>query len=138
MNEQLENAVVALINKSVEGVESSINFLQAEIPEVVYQLLMWSVVDNLIKGLLYLIVSLFWFYWAIYIPYKTIQKARKNKAETFFTYKDGSVSEGVAVLGINILIIIPLLGSVHFLMGALKIWIAPKVWLLEYAASLVN
>lgn len=138
MNEQLENAVVTLINKSVEGVESSINFLQAEIPEVVYQLLMWNAVSSLVTGVISLIVTLLWFYWGIYTPFKIIQKGRKEKIKTMFTYSDGDLKGNLGHLIFNIFVVIPFLVTTSNLMEALKIWIAPKVWLLEYAASLVK
>ena len=42
MNEQLQQALVAILNKTVASVEAGANFLAAEIPDVIQQLLMWT------------------------------------------------------------------------------------------------
>lgn len=59
MNEQLQQAIQQLIDKGLSGVDSSVDFLQQEIPDFVMQLLMWHGIYNFILmsiGVLLLIV----------------------------------------------------------------------------------
>ena len=39
--ENLDEALATLINTALAGIDSSVEFLQAEIPDIVVQLLMW-------------------------------------------------------------------------------------------------
>jgi len=44
MNEQLQQAVAELIEKSLSMLQTGADFMAAEIPDVVHQLLMWHMV----------------------------------------------------------------------------------------------
>lgn len=39
MNEQLQQALATILNKSIEGIDAGVEFMQAELPEVIEQLL---------------------------------------------------------------------------------------------------
>jgi len=129
MNEQLETALANLINKSVAGINSTKDFLSAEIPDVVQQLLMWHGIYSFI---LFLFSILYFSLTCVAVV--TIYKKNKDEIsrfdgdEIFFVYM---LSLGV-FFGINI----PVLFTMNF--QWLKIWITPKVWLIEYAANLVT
>ena len=49
MNEQLQTALAALIEKSIKAMEAGADFMAAEIPEVVQQLLLWHMTLSAIK-----------------------------------------------------------------------------------------
>lgn len=43
MNEQLQVALAQLLGKTIGGIDSSVAFVQSELPDVIQQLLMWYV-----------------------------------------------------------------------------------------------
>ncbi|MFV2393936.1 hypothetical protein ACNIUU_26945, partial [Escherichia coli] len=43
---------VDLMNNASDGIDSAIAFSQAQIPDVVHQVLVWNIVDSLIKTLI--------------------------------------------------------------------------------------
>lgn len=49
MNELLQKALVDIITKTTTGMETAISFLSSELPDVIYQLLMWKMIEDLIK-----------------------------------------------------------------------------------------
>lgn len=125
MNETLQKAVAVMIEKAISGIDTATNFLAAEIPDVIHQLLMW----NLVKSVL--IVGLCFSFLLISgaVAYKTEKSAKA--AKDYLT--TGFPTFIFSIFGIGPLVIMLL-----SLFEALKIWIAPKVWLIEYAAELVK
>lgn len=129
MNTNLDTAIATLINKSLEGVDASITFLQAEIPDYVYQLLLWYGVKSAIVASVFLVVVI----GCVFSIVKLIK------------YSDNIDTPAGSAEGAYVLIC--LLGFVCFVstfpfftyaLEALQIYIAPKVWLLEYASDLVK
>lgn len=129
MNEQLQQALAAMLNKGVQGVEASVGFLQAEIPDVIYQLLLWKAASGL-----------FWFAFLsvliaiIMIKGFRVAKASNdasdqyNKGFAFFIY---GMAAGIPSFFMS-------LGALKGLSTAAQIWLAPKIYLIEYAASLAK
>lgn len=142
MNEELQTAVSSLINKALDGVDATTGFLQAEIPEYLYQLLLWYGVKSFVLGGLYLAISAIWIYFGVIKPVKMISKGLSKGEENFFvttSYNRGFETSGAEIaLFANIFLIIPIVASISHLMTGVQIWIAPKVWLFEYASSLVK
>ena len=121
----LQDSLVAIIQQVTAGVSAGVSFLQAEIPDVIRQLLLWKMVQAIVICgfcLLYLI--------AYYLgSIKAIEYDKNHR------YED--LSTPVVIIGG--FIAIGVLGSlIYGVQIALQIWIAPKVWLIEYAASLVK
>lgn len=52
MQEEANKILVDLLKKASDGIDSAIVFSQAQIPDVVHQLLVWNMVDSLIKTLI--------------------------------------------------------------------------------------
>ena len=48
MQEEANKILVDLLKKASDGIDSAIAFSQAQIPDVVHQLLVWNMVDSLI------------------------------------------------------------------------------------------
>lgn len=126
MNEQLQQALTALLNKTVSGVEAGAAFLQAEIPDVIYQLLIWKACVSAISMLAFLACI-----FAIYKINK-IQIAWIKSVDDFDFVDHPQIMFNLAQL----FWIIPLieLWSIDWL----QIWLAPKIYLIEYAASLAK
>lgn len=138
MNEQLQTAVSQLIERSLSGVDTAAAFIQSELPEYVYQLLLWYGVKSAIVGLAFLSITVAWFWYGIIKPVKIIKKGMQEERETLFTDKHGIIEEHSLILMFNAAIILPAVKSFSDLLEALQIWMAPKVWLLEYASTLVK
>lgn len=63
MEEQANKILVELLKKASNGIDAAVSFSQAHIPDVVHQLLLWNMVDSLIKTLIAILTIplVFWF-----------------------------------------------------------------------------
>lgn len=121
----LEGALVDIIQQVSGGVKQGVSFLQQEIPDVVKQLLMWKLVAHLLSASLSFI-ALIPLTWLFKITWDMSEK--NNDAVPFAPY---CIFGGIACL-------VFIGGMVDNTFTVLQIYIAPKVWLIEYAASLVK
>lgn len=126
MNEQLQQALASLLNKTVSGVEAGAAFLQTEIPDVIYQLLIWKAAVSAI--------SMLGFFLLAYTIYKiNAMQYKWYKSVEYFEMID---HPQLLVNIFQIFWFIPL--CVLWSIDWLQIWIAPKIYLIEYAASLAK
>lgn len=122
----LNQAAVVLINKAIEGIDTSVHFLSNELPDFIFQLLLWYWIYNFIMMIfgggigLYLIIRSFKY-----------SKDFKQKWDGYKYPPWEVLSVLQTVSGIIILMIC--LNLVW-----LQILIAPKVWLVEYGAQLIG
>lgn len=141
MNEQLQGAVTQLIDKALTGLDKSVSFLEAEIPEFIQQLLLW-----------YGVKSALIFVGASYVAWFALRKIHKVFSSRpterdfdtpFWEYSSYHGRIELSDMGHLTLIC---MGSILLCSGTLaiashewlQIWLAPKVWLLEYASSIVK
>lgn len=126
MNEQANKILVELLQKAANGIDAAVSFSQAQIPDVVHQLLVWNFVSSILFQIF--IISAVAGY--AFGAYK-------------FARISNSINEGFLIVG-----------AICFLVGGgfaiglsiaffkyfdwLKIWLAPKLYLIEYAASLIK
>ena len=144
MNEQMQQALIKIIEKANSGVDASINFLGDQLPDVVHQLLTW--------GLLSSVVACFVCVFVVIAGVITLKKtfsaieSAKDKKQTnwaYYIYSSGVTgsTEGGAVISILLSIILSGISIIVFIANifdALKIVFAPKIWLIEYAATLAK
>lgn len=127
MNEQLQAALAELINKSLVGIDSAAGLVAVEIPDVIQQLLMWHGAYNFLMLLMGIAIAVAWFVAEV----KAFKWFKELGSEEGWVY-------GYVMLG-SILRVVPFMMTVVLInLKWLKIWIAPKVWLLEYASSLAK
>jgi hypothetical protein len=62
MNDQLQQALLAILNATTSTVASGVNFLQAQLPDVIQQLLIWHAVESLVWFLLWPTLGAIGFY----------------------------------------------------------------------------
>ena len=132
MKEQLQEALASLIGTATSGIEKGTEFLVAELPDVVYQLLLWYGVSSAVSSVLGIIMVI-----CATLLIKRVLTSDKENSIFYDEYK-GLSDVGfttVTISGISIIAGAVLTGKV---MGALQIWIAPKIWLIEYVASLAK
>ncbi len=132
MNEQLKQALAAVMNKTMAGVEAGASFLQAELPEVIQQLLWWKLAQGIFIALM---AGAFAFAY-----YRFVMAIFKAARETFLKDSYGE-QEVLAIVGFivgGVLCFFALFIFAKSALTVLQILIAPKVYLIEYAASLAK
>lgn len=135
MNDTAQKVLTDLLQKASNGIDSAVAFSQAQIPDIVHQLLMWKFVSSLIcmsASAAIFISCLSFVFWS--------SKQRKEGAgwtrfmgdsEISSVKYDFTVIASIIFTGISLCVF---LSSFEWL----KIWIAPKLYLMEYAASLIK
>ncbi|MGL5582080.1 MAG: hypothetical protein ACRDCE_14150 [Cetobacterium sp.] len=136
MNDQLQQALLKIIDKTQAGVDASVEFLGKEIPDVVQQLLMYKTVE--------MSVSVFLAVAFIIAGVVVLRKTRTDFVNECSWVHDGTTYAPLtfggicaSVLGVCTLFI-SLLCLINTIYGLVKIVVAPKIWLIEYAASLAK
>lgn len=127
-SQTLTASLVDIIQQVSGGVKQGVSFLQQEIPDVVKQLLMWKFVEAIV--------------WSVGCLLLTLQVipiglwAVKYHKETHTSYDfPGHIFVAMTSLCVAAIASARLFVNV---LDAMKLYIAPKVWLIEYAASLVK
>ena len=135
MNEQLQLAVSTLIQTSLNAIDKGTTFLSNQIPEVIQQLLLWKAVASFIEFSSGIFIIGGIFAWSIY-QYKYWTTTIETEWGT--TQQRISGNNGPFVT-LNLLCVIPLIyGSSCINLIWLQIWIAPKLYLIEYAKDFLK
>ncbi len=143
MNEELQQALADLVNKSVEMGGNAIAFTKEQLPEVIQQLLIWKLAANAIVLVIAIILLLLACKLARYI-FKS--KPADGGDDTLFwtgrSWRAGEMefSEVSIICTIASVFVVPggVIAALVAGSQALQIWLAPKVYLIEYAASLAK
>ena len=130
---KIEDTVVELIQKSVSSVEQGISWLSGELPDVIHQFLLWKVISSSLIILLVLVFSLIWF--RFLRRFNQITAGNRDRLNPEYIdpepYFLGLLISGVLLIG-GIVI------AVGRMFQIIQILIAPKIFLLEYATSLMK
>ena len=143
MNEQLQQALVKVIEKANSGVDTSIAFLSDQLPDVVNQLLTWGLLSAALTCVVCILLVI-----ASCVALKKVsdgvkeskQSKKDNWAYQHYSWGGGTV-EGPVIVIIMLSIAFCSVSLIVFtgcLFDALKIIFAPKIWLIEYAATLAK
>ncbi|WP_234262273.1 hypothetical protein [Klebsiella aerogenes] len=125
MNEQANKILVELLQKAANGIDAAVSFSQAQLPDVVEQLMHWKMASyslQILTCLLIIVAMVFLF---------------KKSCKWFKDYK----KEGFGILGMIASPIVSAPCAIIFFISTgnlIQLWIAPKIWLIEYAACLVK
>lgn len=130
MNDELQKALAAILTKTTQAAEAGVSFLSQQLPEVIQQLLIWKAVESGLCFVALLAIVIF----AIVVCSRTWKKIKNFKPKN--SYDD--------CYGLYMVVIVS--GMMGFGVGLvslksldwLQILIAPKVYLIEYAASLAK
>ena len=135
MNEQLQLAVSTLIQTSLNAIDKGTTFLSNQIPEVIQQLLLWKAVASFIEFSSGIFIIGGIFAWLIY-QYKYWTT---TVTTTWGDTKKRILDDTGPFILLNLFLIIPLLyGSSCINLIWLQIWIAPKLYLIEYAKDFLK
>ena len=137
MNEQTQAVITEILTKALKAVEQGAEFLAGELPEVVEQLLIWHFVSSILTAIsgVILLGSI------IYFIRKQVAWWNQDVDCEYGGGKEKRyLSSSAPLIGFNILLIFPIIHSLSYIGDTawLKIWVAPKLFLLEYAASIVK
>lgn len=123
-----EGMLLDIVQSTREGVAKGVDLAMEQAPEIVNQLLTWKMVDNGIRcaGCIAIVATfciLYRIYW--------------KKSEEF-DHDDKVFSRGlIGAIG-GIVGVVVLLCAFEYGMTALKIYIAPKIYLIEYFSALIR
>jgi hypothetical protein len=141
MNEQLQAALAEILGKASNAAQGGVAFLQGELPEVIRQLLMWKAIHSLIH--LALTIAVIFGAIALFKRGAQVaaamreQDAKPTNSIHYHSDSGGfwiSLWLGVGTLLGGALLTAMLLNSFNWL----KILIAPKIFLIDYAAPLAK
>lgn len=145
MNEQANKVLAELLKKASDGIDAAVSFSQAQIPDVVHQLLLWNFTRSIVLSILCLISIPFtaWFLKKQFTRKKIGEFVKYGEKKERYQWtlvfdSEGDASPAMFVLALFVLLYASFVGSVLLNMTWLKIWLAPKLYLIEYAASLVG
>lgn len=156
MNEELQKALAEIINGALSSASAAKDFVLAELPDVVRQLLMWKAAEAAIYCLLGVVLLLCAAWLIVRVaPARrlAIQGAEEDRKAGERWTKFQGTSYGVTSLAYDTVMvtggvrptIFAVMAFISALIGIdwvnltwLQIWLAPKVYLLEYAANLVG
>ena len=138
MTPQAQQALATLIQKVNEGIDSTVAFSKAQVPAVIHELLVWKLVPDITEVLL--MAGFFTFFTALFCwAWKQKEKEKYGDKARFWWCSNGDPSFAmVPIIGTVVSGIIFLIAVWTPLFEALQIWLAPKVFLIQYAASLVQ
>lgn len=163
----LQSSLVSIITQVQQGIDSGVGFLKQEIPDVIKQLLVWKAVLAGFWAMLYALLVVVGIVAARNAINSVHEQMRLEAAQEIadatkdsFTYRDDrwqavclalEVAKAEAGAHVSKVIIGCILGVVLTFAGIIafcniwghaltvvQIYLAPKVYLIEYAASLVN
>lgn len=145
MKDKLQEALVDVIESATEGVKDGVSFLSTELPDAISQLLMWEMTASLIRMLIGLLIFAALIATAIKIAPKCGRGDKTGheyrwlgRYEPTLTHDDSGEVSLTAILMIVPTALILMVSVILMNLTWLKIWIAPKVYLIEYAATLVK
>ena len=150
MNEHLQKALAELIGKASSGIDASVSLLSAEIPDVIHQLLLWYAARSAIEffvGVIILAFGVKIFNMKIGVSKDSAKKDYEDGKGWTRYYSSAKITSTeydaimmmpdywkAKVFGV----FVAMIGMIWVNIDWLQIWIAPKIWLIEYASQLAK
>ena len=132
--EALDKSLSTLIEGAPEKGAKLVEWLYIQVPDVVNQLLMWHAVESGVQALFSLFCAVAT---AVFLVVGTRKFWAWGKSEECMT-EPAFVMPLLLVNGIGAIIVCCNIGELLSNLVWLKIWIAPKVYLLEYLAQHIS
>lgn len=121
MNEELQTAITQVVNSMMGAAESAYQFGAEQLPDVVEQLILFTKINSLVWAAVFCV--------ATYTFGRLVMSTLKA---------DDEVERAVGPLVFGIAFACTAIAMIYDLTVFLKVTVAPKVWLIEYAAGLVK
>ncbi|KAA5952051.1 MULTISPECIES: hypothetical protein [unclassified Pantoea] len=149
MNAQAQKILLDLLQKASDGIDAAVSFSQAQIPDVVHQLLVWNFVHSLVITLI-AVATIPPVVLLMRKQFRRIgdgvlgdddcswNRGKPRYIPTLVWDKRGELSMTIMPAGAVLVIWFMWVVSTLLDLSWLKIWIAPKLYLIEYAATLMG
>jgi len=140
MNEELQNALVNFVSMITSAAETAGGFAAEQMPEVIEQLIAFSMIKAAFCFVILSIPIIAHIMWVVHI-FRSKPLAGGDGALYWDSFSGGvSIKEGAIFVCVmtSVLTIPPIPFAIAHAIELLKLVIAPKVWLIEYAAGLVK
>ena len=142
MKEELQEKTITALTDILTSVTEAKDFVLAELPEVIHQILMWelcsSILDNVVAIVLPIILTV--------VLLKVWCKPKSGTSNRIWSYyeesdryhfKDDDFCLTMFIISGVISIVTLIISLTAINTTFIKIWLAPKLFLIEYAAKLV-
>jgi len=137
MEEELQKALAEMVNKTVSALESGASFVASEIPDVAQQLLMWKLAESLaffLVGLILIFTPV-----VLLFKYGGVGEKEGHYHKPTLTHDiHGDVDEHKVVPFGFASLVSAIVGLFCLNLNWLYILLAPKAYLLVYAAKLLK
>ncbi|MDI3365204.1 hypothetical protein [Pantoea sp. V108_6] len=150
MNEQANKILADLLQKASNGIDAAVSFSQAQIPDVIHQLLVWNFTFSLISTVaVALTIPLLVWFLRSQLSRKQIGTIARGESyswdegkpkyrQTLIWDSKGELHPGAMVFGFAVAAWSLCIADRVLDLTWLKIWLAPKLYLIEYAAHLMK
>lgn len=119
----IEPLLIKALEATGNAVDKAVDVVQEQAPILVHEMMTWYFVYNLIQAIASVVVA--------FVVYKIVMRVYRNVQEK--KWDDFAYFPTAILIGITLF-----LCGIMFNLQWLKIWIAPRLWLIEYTASLVK
>lgn len=139
----LEQTVVDLINKSVSSIEKGAEFLAGQLPDIAEQFLKWRLTANAVEACVFIILLLIiWFpirYWFKKQGEQLkLEIKGRNESSRYANEKYDPMDVWFPFIVVSVLTTIFFgIAVLLDIMQVIKIYIAPKVYLIEWAKDFI-
>lgn len=140
MNEQLQVELTKIVTKINTGAGTAWDFLKDQTPDVVQQLLLWHGIKSFIAFCLsILFITVGFIVTARLFKYskKLSAKSKERCKKSSYSYYDPTPFFAMWLVPLGVCIFVTPL-AVFENLAWLQIWVAPKVWILEYIKNLAS
>lgn len=136
----LQQAVVNMINSSVASIDKGVTWLSGQLPDVIQQYLTWKLYYNALYGSLFLGFMLLFLVIIPIIAKKNYDKRFKDYTNNKIDWyrrpdPDAYCAMAAASIFLGGVLIFP---TISYISEVIQILVAPKVYLIEWAANLVR
>ncbi|CAI1968302.1 hypothetical protein [Serratia marcescens] len=125
MPNNANDILISLINRAASGINQAVDFSKAQLPDVIHQLMIWKAVSYSLRICTFLMLLAF----CALLLRKGVALLREDMR---------SNAGFVLTLPPLIISLLLFLGLCATIGNAIQLWLAPKVWLIEYAAQLMG
>lgn len=130
--EQINQALAKIIEKTMSGIDATITFLSEQLPDVIHQLLVWKMVYSMLTDIGVILVVAGYVY-VNYLVYKWVSTSAS-------VYDGDRLGWHIVHLFVCVLSSMVMVSwtMTYFDFVWLQILVAPKIYLIEYGASLIK
>lgn len=125
---ELQDALAAVINRSLNGLDAAASFVKEQLPDVISQLLVWTIAVNIIHISLWVILLLITVGYGVRLRKRGIKHVTPNQGLTL-----GGTIHIILIFAVLIAIPTAVVGAVT---ETIKVVVAPKLFLIDYVKDL--